>query len=309
MPSSTPSSPPTLQLPPESWAHFDLYQRVREAVRAMPLYFRTETYISGILATDLHTLNTVLGATIEDQAVATLNAMRKTWDHDERYKLFSFVRQPQTFPDVLLRKADHDVILGIELKGWYLLAKEGEPSYRYKVTPDACAIADLLVVVPWALTNVLSGSPVVFDPYVESARYAAEVRNHHWQHVRQTQSDMTINHPPGITPYPTRKSDQIQDRPASDSGGNFGRFARSGFMDTFLAQTRKLSLCGVRVDHWLTFLKVFTGNSSAAEIDAAIASLSRQVAESVDLEDARKAPMLTILTELRKLSGLPEMES
>jgi hypothetical protein len=49
--------------------------------------------------------------------------------------------------------------MGIELKGWYVLAKEKEPSFRYKVTLTVCAPADLLVVVPWALSNVISGRP------------------------------------------------------------------------------------------------------------------------------------------------------
>lgn len=83
------------------------------------IYFRTETHISGIMATDLHTLNTVLGATIEGQVVRTLNLTRNTWDPDEKYALYSFVRQAQTFPDVLLRKTSgSEILMGIELKGW-----------------------------------------------------------------------------------------------------------------------------------------------------------------------------------------------
>ena len=66
-----------------------------------------------------------------------------------------------------------DVALGIELKGWYLLSKEREPSFRYTVTPSACAPQDLLVVVPWHLKNVLSGEPVVYEPYIEQAHYVA----------------------------------------------------------------------------------------------------------------------------------------
>jgi hypothetical protein len=40
------------------------------AMEALPAYFRPDTHIEGINAPDLHTLNSVLGATIEDQAVA-----------------------------------------------------------------------------------------------------------------------------------------------------------------------------------------------------------------------------------------------
>ena len=59
-------SPPTRKSV-DDWQHFPLYRNIREAIASLPLYFRTETHISGIMATDLHTLNTVLGATIEDQ--------------------------------------------------------------------------------------------------------------------------------------------------------------------------------------------------------------------------------------------------
>lgn len=51
--------------------HYQLYRDVREAISSLLIYFRTETHISGIMATDLHTLNTVLGATIEQQVVHT----------------------------------------------------------------------------------------------------------------------------------------------------------------------------------------------------------------------------------------------
>ena len=101
---STDPAAPSKKLPGKDWEHSQLYKDVREAIACLPIYFRTETQISGIMATDLHTLNTALGATIEEQVVRTLNLMRNTWDPDEKYSLYSFVRQAQTFPDVLLRK-------------------------------------------------------------------------------------------------------------------------------------------------------------------------------------------------------------
>ncbi len=67
--------------------HADVLKDVREAVAALPTYFRTETHIAGIPATDLHTLNTVLGATIEEQLTRTLNSIRHVWDPDEKYSL------------------------------------------------------------------------------------------------------------------------------------------------------------------------------------------------------------------------------
>jgi hypothetical protein len=78
---------------------------VREALYGLPSHFRTQTNIEGISATDIFTLNAALGAAIENQVVETLNQMRAVWDGDEKYALYSFRRQSQTFPDVLLRRS------------------------------------------------------------------------------------------------------------------------------------------------------------------------------------------------------------
>jgi hypothetical protein len=79
-----------------------------------------------------------------------LNRIRSVWDPDKEYETYGFVRQPQTFPDVLLRKKTNgsEVLLGIELKGWYLLNNEGMPNFRFTVNPGCCNPWGLLVVVP-----------------------------------------------------------------------------------------------------------------------------------------------------------------
>lgn len=264
------------------WPHSKLHARVREALFALPLHFRTQTNIEGISAIDIFTLNSALGATIENQVVATLNLMRPLWDPEGAYRQYAFVRQAQAFPDVLLRKTTGNAreasapLMGIELKGWYLLAKEAEPSFRFQVTPEACAPADLIVVVPWALNNVISGSPMVFTPYVESARYAAEYRNHHWQHLREAKGDKSILSPKNVSPYP-KKSDQIADKPAADQGGNFGRFARTGIMDEYLLTAKEELLAGIRAEHWLGFFKMFQDQRDPAEIRDQIEKLRSRV--------------------------------
>jgi hypothetical protein len=257
MPQKVPH-PPEPIYPKKDWSHFDLYERVRKAIYALPAYFKTETFISGIPGTDIFNLGATFGASIEDQLVATLNNMRLIWDPREEYKLYSFSRQGQTFPDALLcnRENGQSIIMGIELKAWYLLAKEGEPNYRFKITEDACSDWDLIVVVPWALSNVLSGAPIVFSPYVESAKYAARYRNYFWEHVRQSKSSTEIQKPKGAKPYP-RKSDQVSDHPNSDSGGNFGRIARTGIMDAYVKQGMGLRLSGIEARHWIEFFKKF----------------------------------------------------
>jgi hypothetical protein len=160
------------------------------------------------------------------------------------------------FPDVLL-KADQngqEIILGIELKGWYLLAKEKEPNFRFTTTPDACAEADIIMVVPWVLGNVLSGSPLTYKPFVTSANYAAAYRNYWWAEMRRTRSDTGITSPADAHPYPS-KSDPVADRPASDRGGNFGRLARTGLMDEYIEETLNIRLSGIPAREWIDFLR------------------------------------------------------
>lgn len=301
----TPSAP-VPELPADSWPHIALYRRVREALMSLPLYFRTQTVIEGISAVDIFTLNAALGATIENQVVATLNQMRDVWDPQDEYMQYGFVRQSQTFPDVLLRRiGDGDAapaapLLGIELKGWYLLAKEAEPSFRFAVTPAACAPQDLIVVVPWALGNILSGSPTVFAPYIESARYAAEFRNFHWEHLREAKGDAGIKLAAGVHPYPS-KAHAISDAPVSDKGGNFGRFARTGIMDAYLTRARQELLAGIRAEHWLGFFKVFQDQKGATAISVEIEKLRTKLTAVDAPASERTESALTILAHLERL--------
>jgi hypothetical protein len=300
---STESQPaePTRDLPEPTWEHYTLYKRVWEAIASLPVYFRTETHISGIMATDLHTLNTVLGATIEEQVVRTLNLLRTTWDPDGRYALYTFMRQPQTFPDVRLKKVSADeTVMGLELKGWYLLAKEAEPSLRFQVTRAACARQDLVVVVPWVLGNVISGSPMLFEPFIESALFAAEFRNYHWRHVRKTAQDTSIDSPSGARPYPS-KADPISDKPRGDSGGNFGRLARTGMMDAYMSKLNDVPLCGIKTMFWREFLKAFQDSTTDAQARTALERLRRRVAETMDLPSPRSQAALAIIAELERL--------
>ncbi|MGC8641452.1 MAG: hypothetical protein ACP5XB_16425 [Isosphaeraceae bacterium] len=299
-----PPREPQCVLPEQTWEHFALYKSVREAIATLPVYFRTETHISGVMATDLHTLNTVLGATIEEQVVRTLNLIRTTWDPNGEYALFSFVRQPQTFPDVRLRKASaNETVMGIELKGWYLLAKEGEPSLRFQATADACAKQDLIVVVPWVLGNVISGSPILFEPFIESARYAAEFRNYHWQHVRQTKQDTFIQSPQHAQPYPF-KADQILDKPRSNGGGNFGRLARTGIMDDYMAKLNEVSLCGIKTEFWREFLRAFQESTTDTQARSVLDRLRQRVGREENVPSPKAQSVLTIIAELEKLLDL-----
>ena len=278
---STSSLPPEpLSVSPDTrWEHFELFQNVFKALFALPSFFKSDLAISGVLATDLFTFNSSLGATIEAQVAGALNEIRSVWDPEQKYTLYRFVRQPQTFPDVTLRLSAPDVrsqiLMGIELKGWYILAKEREPSFRYKVTPEVCAPADLLVVYPWALSNVISGSPILFEPYVVSARYAAEYRNWYWRYKKEGKGNNEIALSSSTGFYPT-KSAPISDEAISDKGGNFGRFARTGLMDIYIGKLMREELSGIPISAWQSFLSIFSEGWSEEKVSRVLGQIASQ---------------------------------
>jgi hypothetical protein len=259
-----------------NWEHAALYQAVTETLFLLPAYFKSDLRVTGITATDLHTFNTALGATIETQIVDALNNLREEWDPGDKYRKYQFVRQAQRFPDVILRGStpgtETEIIMGVELKGWFALAKESEPSYRFKVTPNACAPWDLLAVYPWAFSDVVSGTPRLFRPFVTSARYAAEYRNWFWQHGMRSKGNKKINFSAVDHFYPT-KSETIADQAVSDRGRNFGRVARYRIMDDYMASLARERLSGIPISAWQRFLGVFSEEQTEENIVRAIGRL------------------------------------
>ncbi len=280
--------------PGPDWEHSALFERVREAIFAVPGAFRSNVVIRGVLATDLFHLNALLSAAIEEGVVQALNSLRQVWDSQERYAMYAFVRQPQTFPDVRLQNtADpSDILLGIELKGWYLLAKEAEPSFRFLTTPHACAPADLFVVYPWHLAEVIAGVPQLMSPHVDLARYVAEYRNHHWEFVMHHRKSSKVILSATTRPYPT-KMDEIADAPEADRGGNFGRIARTGILDDFVNRAGNHLLSGIPARHWRSFLRMFTETATPESMEAAMTQFGDRLAKAsrqeVDLGALRNA--------------------
>ncbi|WP_156374438.1 hypothetical protein [Pseudorhodoferax sp. Leaf274] len=259
------------------WEHHKLRNDVRKAVYALPEEFATSIELKDFRATDIFTLNGALGASIEDAVVRGLNKLRDVWDPVGAYSLYRFERQAQAFPDVRLVSDDPGLpspLMGIELKGWFAIAKEGEPTFRYQVTPDACALQDLLVVFPWVLSDVVAGSPKLLPPFICEAKYAALLRNFYWHQMRTAEGGepriLAARH---RAPYPSSKVDQCSDKAAHDTGNNFGRVSRYGLMDEFIATTRKQLASGIPVQAWVKFFSHFS--DAKEEHDVLIAGVAR----------------------------------
>ena len=139
-----------------------------------------------------------------------------------------------------------------------------------------------------------------YAPYIEAARYAAERRNYHWQHIRDAKSDSQIICPENAKPYP-KKANAVSDKPVSDGGNNFGRFARAGFMDEFFETARQELIAGIRAEHWLGFFKLFQDQAHHSAITVEIEKLQRKLAAGDIAPDERAESALVILANLKRM--------
>lgn len=270
------NQPPQKMLPDSKWKYFELWETINKLIRLLPNYFESEIVIKGVDATDLYSVGSLFSTAIESNLVDGLNKTRNLWDAENQYLTLAFKRQSQTFPDVLLVDSlENKVIFGIELKAWYALSKEGEPSFRFKIDPDACNKSDLLVVFPWLLSDVTAGKPVLLSPFVELAKYAAEMRNYQWQLYRAAKGENSIIKRPNEQyrhPYPKAKQ-KSSDSSVDDQGNNFGRIARpgqGGLLDIYLAEILNTYYLGIKLKHWIKIFKSIADGNSDEQIDAAL---------------------------------------
>lgn len=308
-PPAKPAAPTRAPVPSGNPRLVKLLDNVKDALLALPGYYESGTCIEGLEAGDLFNLNSVLGSSIEVQVVDTLNKIRRVWDPDDEWPEHRFERSSQAFPDVRLVARTGGVaapVLGIELKGWYLFAREAEPSFRYTASVRVCSPFDLLVVVPWHLKNVLAGVPVVYEPYIEHALFVAEYRNYWWEHVRVAKGDSGINPPPGsVAPYPPPKS-KHNDQARSDPGNNFGRVARLGLMNDYVGELLGKRVAGVEARHWVMFFRTY---AEAADPDEITRKLAAVLAKASNAEATEMAEhIVAVLSELGEVfkSPLPD---
>jgi hypothetical protein len=97
-----------------------------------------------------------------------------------------------------------------------------------------------------------------------------------WQHGMRSGGDKNITMSSCDRFYPA-KADMISDQPLSDSGGNFGRLARSRIMDEYMEGIRREKLSGIPLDAWQKFLSLFREDRSEESI---MRDLDRLTAEA-----------------------------
>ncbi|MGH2409889.1 MAG: hypothetical protein ACRDGS_05900, partial [Chloroflexota bacterium] len=131
------------------------------------------------------------------------------------------------------------------------------------------------------------------------ALYAAEARNHWWQHLRGTVSDARINQPTQANPYPLPKID-INDKPVSDAGNNFGRIARLGIQEltTFVQSALAEPVAGIEARHWITFFRAYTDAHDSEDVWRKLQALLDSKLHGQTSDAERASELLRELTAL-----------
>jgi hypothetical protein len=283
-----------------------LWERVVETLFALPSYFSIQGQLPIIPAADLHAANSLLGAGIEGSVPRTLNQLRTLWDPKRDYSDWSFERQPQTFPDVPFRRRSGsagETLFGIEVKSWYILAKEREPSFRFYVNRNFCHPADMCVIYPWALDGAVSGKPILFRPLVCGARKAARLRNEAWISKAKNTEWASIKEPAGPFRFTPTREDRINDTSPRDDGNNMGRIARCGIwtaeIDRLLTEER---ISGIPLMAWQAFLAAFKEGTALNDSMKAIARIAKKHgAKGHDPQDVAMGKLFEGLRELLDL--------
>jgi hypothetical protein len=165
-----------------------------------------------------------------------------------------------------------------------VFSKESEPSFRFTITPEACGKPDLLVVIPWFLSEVISGVPNLMSPYIELGKYASQYRNYYWIRSRETSTSRStqIIIPPQEHrhPYPQSKV-EASDKAENDKGNNFGRIARAGLLDNYLLKIKAIDYLGIRVAHWMKFFRAMSENKTGTEIDKQLDSILANIVSEI----------------------------
>ena len=158
-------------------------------------------------------------------------------------------------------------------------------------------------MIPWILSDVISGTPKVLQPYTELALYAAEYRNFYWQRSRLERGEIAgITSPPEANchPYPSSKQ-EASDEAAGDKGGNFGRIARAGLLDDYIHALVAQDYLGIKLTHWITFFKAIAESRRDSEIERKLQTLRAQMQREGGILTEKNRVFWEILDRLEQL--------
>ena len=144
--------------------------------------------------------------------------------------------------------------------------------------------------------------PKLAEPYVELARYVAEYRNHHWEHVMSHKKSPRVITSSFRHPYPS-KTDEILDKAEDDAGRNFGRIARTRLMDTFCEAAGERLLSGIPARYWRQFFKTFTETATVETIETMLDRFAEDISRTWNADHPDHDKVIAVLRQVARSLG------
>jgi len=124
----------------------------------------------------INRLNNYVGQGIEEYLCESLNVSLASSFVDG----LEFYRNSSQFPDLfLIDNNTKSILLSIELKSWFVFSGD-EITARFHTSPDAIPDGSLLIIYPWLLDRIISGSPLLLAPHIADAKELALKRDSAW---------------------------------------------------------------------------------------------------------------------------------
>ncbi len=126
-------------------------------------------------------------------------------------------------------------------------------------------------------------------------------------------SDITLaSYPSDQTRYGHRDPEERQpisseggsdflDHTHSDGGGNFGRLARTGMIDSYMQKLNEVQLCDLKTIYWRQFLKAFQKIKTGAQASLALERLRQRIQQTTDIPSPKAQSALPIVAQLERL--------
>jgi hypothetical protein len=174
----------------------------------------------------LSEFNNYVGQGIENTLVQHLNnAAYEKWSKQDQN--LQFARNTVQFPDLLLVDEEKDeCFLHVEVKSWYIFASDPITA-RFHTAPEYIKDDCLLVVFPWYMTEIVSGTPKLLSPLVGSAKELAERRDQVWIDGYQGRAD------PGTKKVETPPPGHLWDNPINQHNIKSIGYQRSSTEDNW----------------------------------------------------------------------------
>ena len=102
------------------------------------------------------------------------------------------------------------------------------------------------------------------------------------------------------TPYP-KKGDRFNDAAVQDSGGNFGRVARGGVMQDFIAELMEKPLAGIPLGAWQRFLRIFSESFTETRLRNQLQQIELNSAATINRSPESKAAFATFVESVERL--------